>query len=152
MDLFALTFPVKQLDNGKDLPLPHYASKEAAGMDLYAATDGNLIIEASEWTLVPTGIAIALPQGYEAQIRPRSGLAFKHGITILNSPGTIDSDYRGEIKVMLMNVSKQPFTIERGMRIGQMVFATVTRAELTPREELPDSERGEGGFGSTGAK
>ena len=152
MNLFSLTFPVKQLDNGKDLPLPHYATEEAAGMDLYAAVDGTLAIEPGEWQLVPTGVAIALPKGYEAQVRPRSGLAFKHGITILNAPGTIDSDYRGEIKVMLMNVSKESFAIERGMRIGQMILATVIRAELTPREELPESARGTGGFGSTGTK
>lgn len=152
MNLFSLTFPVKQLDNGKDLPLPHYATEGAAGMDLYAAVEGDTVIEAGEWMLIPTGVAIALPKGYEAQIRPRSGLAFKHGITILNAPGTIDSDYRGEIKVMLMNVSKEPFTIERAMRIGQMVLATVIHAELTPRETLPGSERGAGGFGSTGTK
>lgn len=152
MNLFSLTFPVQQLEHGKDLPLPNYATKEAAGMDLYAAVAENTVIAPGDWTLVPTGVAIALPQGYEAQIRPRSGLAFKHGITILNAPGTIDSDYRGEIKVMLMNVSKEPFTIERGMRIGQMVLATVIHAELTPRPELPKSERGEGGFGSTGSK
>ena len=124
--------------------------KEAAGIDLYAAVDGEMVIQPGEWQLVPTGIAIALPQGYEAQIRPRSGLAFKHGITILNAPGTIDSDYRGEIKAMLMNFGKEPFTIERGMRIAQMVMATVIHAELTLREELPESIRGEGGFGSTG--
>ena len=152
MDLFSLTFPVKQLEHGKDLPLPNYATPEAAGLDLYAAVEGDTVLAAGEWTLIPTGIAIALPKGYEAQVRPRSGLAFKHGITILNAPGTIDSDYRGEIKVMLMNVSKADFTIERGMRIGQMVLATVTHAELTPRTELPESDRGEGGFGSTGTK
>ena len=111
-----------------------------------------MTIQPGEWELVPTGIAIALPRGYEAQIRPRSGLAFKHGITILNAPGTIDSDYRGEIKVMLMNFGKEPFTIERGMRVSQMVLATVIHAELTPREELPETERGTGGFGSTGTQ
>lgn len=150
MDLFSLTIPVQQLPHGKDLPLPNYATKGAAGLDLYAAVEAPLVIEAGEWKLVPTGIAIALPVGYEAQIRPRSGLAFNHGITILNAPGTIDSDYRGEIKVMLMNVSKVPYTIERGSRIGQMVLATITQVDLQKRDTLPETDRGEGGFGSTG--
>lgn len=151
MDLFSLNLPVKQLPNGKDLPLPKYATKGAAGLDLYAAVESNLVIEAGDWQLVPTGIAIALPAGYEAQIRPRSGLAFDHGVTILNAPGTIDNDYRGEIKVMLMNVSKVPYTIERGMRIGQMVISTITQVDLLKVESLPTTERGSAGFGSTGA-
>lgn len=151
MDLFSLNLPIKQLPHGKDLPLPIYATKGAAGLDLYAAVNGALIIQPGEWQLVPTGIAIALPKGYEAQIRPRSGLAFDHGVTILNAPGTIDNDYRGEIKVMLMNVSKKPFSIDRGMRIGQMVISTITQVDLLKQDKLPDSERGEGGFGSTGS-
>lgn len=151
MDLFSLNLPVKQFPHAHGLPLPCYATKGAAGLDLYAAVEDKLAIEAGEWKLVPTGIAIALPKGYEAQIRPRSGLAFNHGITILNAPGTIDNDYRGEIKVMLMNVSKVPFTIERGMRIGQMVVSTITQVDILKQDSLPDSERGENGFGSTGA-
>jgi dUTP pyrophosphatase len=150
MDLFALNLPVKQLPHGSDLPLPQYATTGAAGMDLYAAVESNVVIAPSEWQLVPTGIAVALPSGFEAQIRPRSGLAFKHGITVLNAPGTIDNDYRGEIKVMLMNFSKQPFTIERGMRIAQIVISAITQMDLLVVDELPESVRGEGGFGSTG--
>lgn len=151
MELFSLNLPVKQLDHGKGLPLPKYATKGAAGLDLYAAVADKLELKPGEWQLVPTGIAIALPAGYEAQIRPRSGLAFNHGVTILNAPGTIDNDYRGEIKVMLMNVSKTPFLIERGMRIGQMVISTITQVDMVKRDTLPETDRGEGGFGSTGA-
>ncbi len=151
MDLFAINLPIKQLEHGRDLPLPQYATKGAAGMDLHAAVESPLVILPGEWQLVPTGIAVALPAGYEAQIRPRSGLAFKHGVTVLNAPGTIDNDYRGEIKVMLMNFGKQPFTIERGMRIAQMVIATITQVDLLTVNELPESVRGVGGFGSTGA-
>lgn len=145
-----LAATVVRLPHGADLPLPEAMSPEAAGVDLLAALNAPLTLEPGAFTLVPTGIAIALPSGYEAQIRPRSGLAAKHGVTVLNSPGTIDADYRGEIKVILINHGKQPFTVERGMRIAQMVAAPVTRLRWVEERSLPDSARGEGGFGSTG--
>lgn len=133
-----------------DLAVPDYATPQAAGMDLIAANREPITLQPSERTLVPTGIQMALPPGYEAQIRPRSGLALKHGITVLNSPGTIDADYRGELKVLLVNLGNQPFVIERGMRIAQMVVARFVQIQLHEVNELPGSERGEGGFGSTG--
>jgi dUTP pyrophosphatase len=140
----------QRLPHGLDLPLPRYETPEAAGMDLPAAIDAPLVLKPGEWKPVPTGFAIALPPGTEAQIRPRSGLAAKHGVTVLNAPGTIDSDYRGEVKVLLINLSASDFTIERGMRIAQMVIAPHLQAVWDVRETLPDSERGAGGFGSTG--
>ena len=143
---------LKILENGYGLPIPKYESEGAAGLDLLAAISEskNIIILPGKAEMVPTGIAIALPKGFEAQIRPRSGLAAKNGITILNSPGTIDSDYRGEISAMLINHSKVNFKIERGMRIAQMVIAPVVQFNLIKAETLDETKRGAGGFGSTG--
>ncbi len=141
---------VRRLAHGADLPLPAYESEHAAGLDLRAAVAADVVIGAGERALIPTGLAIALPAGYEAQVRPRSGLALKHGIMLANSPGTIDADYRGEIQIIVHNAGAQPFTISRGLRIAQMVIAPVTRAEWRECAELPESTRGEGGFGSTG--
>lgn len=145
-----LIIPVQQLDHAKGLPLPKYETNGAAGMDLYAALSHDIIIEPGAFTALPTGLMMALPHGLEAQIRPRSGLAFKHGVTVLNSPGTIDSDYRGEIKIALINHGPAPVTISHGMRIAQMVIASVTTATLTLAASLDETERGTGGFGSTG--
>ena len=145
-----LLIPVQQLDHAKDLPLPKYETNGAAGMDLYAALSRDIIIEPGAFAALPTGLMMALPHGLEAQIRPRSGLAFKHGVTVLNSPGTIDSDYRGEIKIALINHGPAPVTISHGMRIAQMVIASVTTATLTLAASLDETERGTGGFGSTG--
>jgi len=141
---------VKRLDHGKDLALPRYESEGAAGLDLMAAIDKPFDLAPGATAMVPTGLSIALPQHFEAQIRPRSGLAAKHGVTVLNSPGTVDADYRGEVKVILINHGKSPLTIERGMRIAQMVVAPVSRLEWHETEALPDTVRGAGGFGSTG--
>src|SRR5512136_49144 len=125
-------------------------TEHAAGMDIVAAVQAQIVIAPGERVLVPTGIAIALPEGYEAQIRPRSGLALKHGISLVNTPGTIDADYRGELRVITVNLSNEPFTITRGMRIAQMVIAPVTRARLEVVDRLPETARGDGGFGHTG--
>lgn len=144
--------PVKILAHATDLPLPKYATQDSAGMDLYAAIDAPIVLAPLERKLVPTGLAIALPEGYEAQVRPRSGLALKKGISIVNAPGTVDADYRGEIGVILINLSNEAFTIERGERIAQMVIAPYTRISWNQMEALPESDRGEGGFGSTGTK
>ncbi|MEN3001037.1 MAG: dUTP diphosphatase [Armatimonadota bacterium] len=133
-----------------DLPLPSYHTPGSAGVDLYAAIEEPIVLQPGERRLIPTGIRIALPPGYEAQIRPRSGLALQHGIGMVNSPGTIDSDYRGEIGVILINWGSEPFTIRRGDRIAQLVVAPVARIEWEERAQLPESERGEGGFGHTG--
>ncbi|MCQ2194402.1 MAG: dUTP diphosphatase [Paludibacteraceae bacterium] len=133
-------------------PLPEYATELSAGLDLRANLDEAVEIKPLERKMIPTGLYIALPKGYEAQIRPRSGLAAKHGITVLNSPGTIDADYRGEIKVILVNLSNDPFKIEDGERICQMVVAQHAVVEWQPCDELDSTERGEGGFGHTGAK
>ena len=137
-------------ESAKDLPTPKYATSGSAGMDLYADVAESIILPKGQRMLVPTGISIALPMQYEAQIRPRSGLAAKHGVTVLNTPGTIDSDYRGEIKVILANFSDEDFIIERGMRIAQMVFAAVITVMIVETESLDKTERGVGGFGSTG--
>lgn len=142
---------ITRLPHGRDLPLPAYESAFAAGMDLRAAVSADIVLIPGARALVPTGIAIALPPGYEAQVRPRSGLALRHGITGLNSPGTIDADYRGEIQVLLINHGTAPFTVSRGMRIAQMIVAPVTRGRWREVESLPTSERGTGGFGSTGS-
>ena len=144
----------KILENGYGLPIPKYESEGAAGLDLLAAIgeDKSIIILPGRAEMVPTGIAIALPKGFEAQIRPRSGLAAKNGITILNSPGTVDSDYRGEISAMLINHSKVNFEIERGMRIAQMIIAPVVQFNLIKTETLDETKRGAGGFGSTGIR
>ena len=139
---------VQRLAHGRDLPLPNYASAGSAGLDLYAAA-GPLTLSPGARALVGTGLALALPQGFEGQIRPRSGLALKHGVTVLNSPGTIDSDYRGEVGVLLVNLGEGPFVVERGMRIAQLVIAPVGQARLV-EGAVPPSERGAGGFGSTG--
>lgn len=133
-----------------DLPLPRYESSLAAGLDLSACIDEPLTIAPGERRLVPTGLKLAIPPGYEGQVRPRSGLALKHGITVLNSPGTIDADYRGELGVILINLGDKHFEVERGMRIAQLVFAKVEQAELCPAVELSETERGEGGFGHSG--
>jgi dUTP pyrophosphatase len=139
---------IRRLPNNEDLPLPAYETAGAAGMDLRAAEAVTLKPGARH--LVPTGLAIALPDGFEAQVRPRSGLAVKHGVTVLNAPGTIDSDYRGEVKVILANLGSEPFVIARGDRIAQLVPAAVQRATLAEVDSLDDTARGAGGFGSTG--
>lgn len=140
---------IKRLE-GNDLELPSYETKNSAGMDLRACITENIILKKGERKLIKTGISIALPENYEAQVRPRSGLALKNGITVLNTPGTIDADYRGEIGVILINLGDSDFTIERGMRIAQMVIAPVVQAELVEVKELDETSRGKGGFGSTG--
>ena len=139
---------VKRLSNGEGLPLPSYASEGAAGLDLVAAEDLTLAPGARR--AVATGFAIAIPEGYEVQVRPRSGLALKHGITCLNTPGTIDSDYRGEVKVILANLGSEPFEVRRGERVAQLVPAPALRAAFREVDELDSTERGAGGFGSTG--
>ena len=142
--------PVQRLAHGADLPLPEYASAGAAGVDLRAAVDEPLELTPGARALVPTGLALALPAGYEGQVRPRSGLAAKHGVTVLNTPGTIDADYRGEVKVILINLGEEAFTVERGERIAQLVVAPVTHAAFYPVADLEATERGADGFGSTG--
>lgn len=139
-----------RLPHAYDLPLPAYQSEDAAGLDLIAAIEEPLTLPPLGRAMVPTGLAMALPPGYEAQVRPRSGLAAKHGVTVLNSPGTVDADYRGEVKVILINLSDTPFTIHRGDRVAQMVIAPVSRARLVETETLDATDRGAGGFGSTG--
>ena len=146
----AVKVAVLRLPSGEDLPLPAYATADSAGMDLVAAVDADLTVKPGSRTVVPTGLAIALPGGYEAQIRPRSGLALKDGITVLNSPGTIDADYRGEVGVILANLGDQPYVVRRGSRIAQLVVAPVARLTWNEVVELPSSDRGSGGFGSTG--
>ena len=143
---------VRQLPHGEGLPLPAYQSLHAAGLDLLAAVpdDAPMMLAPGKHALIPTGLVIALPPGFEAQVRPRSGLAAKHGVTVLNAPGTIDADYRGEISVILINHGDVPFTIRRGERIAQMVIAAVVRAELVNAASLSETDRGSGGFGSTG--
>ncbi len=148
----SLSVPVTVLAHAESLDLPAYATEHAAGMDLCAAVSADMVIEPGARALIPTGLAMALPEGYEAQIRPRSGLALKHGITVLNSPGTIDADYRGEVQVLLANLGTAPFTVTRGMRIAQMIVAPYTRAAWQETDELPQSARGAGGFGSTGVQ
>lgn len=140
----------KRLDHADDLPLPSYATGGAAGLDLAAAIDQPITLKPGMRQAIPTGFAMALPAGYEAQIRPRSGLALKHGITVANAPGTIDSDYRGEIAVILMNAGSEDFTITRGMRIAQMVLAAVTIMTPVETDDLDTTQRAAGGFGSTG--
>lgn len=145
-----ITIALSPLPHAKGLNLPGYATEFSAGCDLEAAVETPMTLQPGARALVPTGLAIALPPGFEAQIRPRSGLAFKNGVTVLNSPGTIDADYRGEIKVLLINHGQEPFTIERGMRIAQMIVARHEQAAWEVCEQLPDTARGAGGFGSTG--
>ena len=139
-----------RLDHAIGLNLPHYATSGSAGADIEAANNDDVILKPSERALIPTGFKMEIPIGYEIQIRPRSGLALKHGITCLNTPGTIDSDYRGEIAIILINLSQEDFTIHRGMRIAQMAIADNTQATFTETSSLIDSTRGDGGFGSTG--
>jgi dUTP pyrophosphatase len=148
----AVQIDIRQLPHGEGLALPAYQSAHAAGLDLLAAVpeDSPLILSPGERALVPTGLTISLPPGYEAQVRPRSGLASKHGVTVLNAPGTVDADYRGEIGVLLINHGEVPFPIRRGERIAQMVVTCVVRAELVPAPALAATDRGSGGFGSTG--
>jgi dUTP pyrophosphatase len=148
----SLTVRVKRLPHGEGLPLPSYQSKEAAGLDVVAGVpEGAAVaIPPGARALIPTGFALELPRGYEAQVRPRSGLALKHGVTLLNSPGTIDSDYRGELMVIVVNHGDEPFLVRRGERIAQLVIAPVSHAEIVAAEELAATARGPGGFGSTG--
>jgi len=141
---------LKRLANGRDLALPHYATAGAAGLDLLAAIESDIEIPPGRRAAVPCGIAIELPLGVEAQVRPRSGLALNHGVTVLNAPGTIDSDYRGEIKAILINHGETPFVIKRGAKIAQMVIARHEQAQIVESDSLSDSARGAGGFGSTG--
>lgn len=145
-----IDLPVRCLPHAKNLPLPQYQTSDAAGLDLLAAIDEPVTIQPGRRALVPTGLIIAVPPGYEAQIRPRSGLALRHGISLINSPGTIDSDYRGEVKVIIGNLGDEAFTVARGDRIAQMVLSPVVQIEWVEQEEISETERGEGGFGHTG--
>ncbi len=147
-----LAVAITRLPGCDDVPLPDYQTAHAAGMDLHAAVPAgaSLVIEPGDFAMVPCGFALAAPVGYEAQVRPRSGLAARHGVTTLNSPGTIDADYRGEVKVILINHGREPFEVTRGMRIAQMVIAPVSRVAWREVEQLPPTQRGEGGFGHTG--
>ncbi len=147
-----IQIPITILPHGEGLPLPAYATSGAAGMDAVAAVTDTVMLAPGERFPVPLGFCMAIPDGYEVQVRPRSGLALKHGITVPNSPGTIDSDYRGEVKALLINLGQEPFAIERGMRICQLVPAAVTRAALAVVTALDDTARGAGGFGSTGTQ
>jgi dUTP pyrophosphatase len=146
------TVEIRRLPHGKGLDLPFYATTHAAGADLRAAIDQDMTIEPGEKALIPTGFAMALPDNFEAQVRPRSGLALKHAITVLNTPGTIDADYRGEVGVILINHSDTPFHIQRGDRIAQMIIAPFVQADFQAVSELSETERGAGGFGSSGKK
>lgn len=145
-----ITTAVVRLAHAQDLPLPTYATPESAGCDLLAAINADITLSPMQRILIPTGLKMMLPDAYEAQVRPRSGLALKHGITVLNTPGTIDADYRGEVCVILINLGQEDFTITRGMRIAQMVIAPVTQTQWQEVNELNGTSRGEGGFGSTG--
>jgi dUTP pyrophosphatase len=141
---------ITQLGNSKGLPIPHYQTEHAAGVDVYAAVDNEVVLGAGKWKLIPTGMSVAIPEGYEGQMRPRSGLALKHGIGMLNAPGTIDADYRGEVGVILFNFSDTPFRIQRGDRIAQLVIAKIEKAKFVTMEALSETARGAGGFGHTG--
>ncbi len=143
---------VKRLPHGEGIELPSYATEHAAGLDLRAAVTEPVTLKPLERALIPTGFVFEIPEGYEGQIRPRSGLALRKGITLLNSPGTVDADYRGEVKVLLINLGQEPVTVERGERIAQMIIAPVSRAELVEVEEVSTTLRGDGGFGSTGVR
>ena len=147
-----ISIALRRLPHAEGLPLPAYETEGAAGMDLRAAVaeDAPVTLQPGERQMIPTGLSMAIPEGYEVQVRPRSGLAAKHGLTCLNSPGTVDSDYRGELKVILINLGQDAFVVKRGERIAQMVVAPVTRASFAEVETLPETQRGEGGFGSTG--
>jgi len=141
---------ITQLKNSEGLPIPHYQTEHSAGVDLYAAVDEDVILGEGKWQRIPTGLSVAIPEGYEGQVRPRSGLALKHGIGMLNAPGTIDADYRGEIGIILFNFSDKPFKIRRGDRIAQMVIAKIEKAKFVAVETLTETARGAGGFGHTG--
>lgn len=145
-----LSIPIRRISGSEDIPLPSYESAGAAGMDVRAAVKSAIRLEPGQSTLVSSGFAISLPPGYEAQLRPRSGLATRHGITLVNSPGTIDSDYRGEVVIALINLGTEVFEITRGMRIAQMVVGPVNRAEWKEVQDLPSTPRGSGGFGHSG--
>lgn len=150
--MLQLSMDIQRLDHAKDLPLPAYGTANSAGLDLIAAVESSITLKPGERFLVPCGIVVAIPQGYEGQIRPRSGLALKHGISIVNAPGTVDSDYRGEIKVVVINLGQEPFLIERGMRIAQLIIATYSKVEWCEVADITEHSkihRG-GGFGSTG--
>jgi len=147
-----MNLSILRLPHAKDLPLPSYATEGSAGLDLLAAVDGDIKIAPGARAAIPCGIAVAFSDKYEGQVRARSGLALSHGITLLNAPGTIDSDYRGEIKAILVNLGEEVFTVRRGMKIAQLVLARVKHANIVAVEELPPSGRGEGGFGSTGVE
>jgi len=147
---FQITVKIQKTSGNEDIPLPRYMTPGSSGMDLFASVTEPFCIQPKEFGVVPVGIRISLPDGYEAQIRPRSGLAARYGIGLLNSPGTIDSDYRGEIKVVLLNFGSQPYTIRRGDRIAQMVISRVIKADLDEDDGLDATQRGEGGFGHTG--
>lgn len=142
---------LKRLPHGADLAAPAYQSDLAAGLDLQAAVEAPIVLGPGQRALIPTGFAMAIPAGFEGQVRPRSGLAAKHGVTVLNTPGTIDADYRGEVKVILVNLGEAPFEIERGARIAQLVIAPVHQAQIIEVEDLSETDRGAGGFGSTGS-
>lgn len=151
-EMGTIEIKIKRVNNNKDLPLPGYESSGASGMDIRAAVTEELMLEPGDIKLIPTGLAISVPEGYEAQIRPRSGLALKYGIGIVNSPGTIDSDYRGEIRIIMINWGRKDFEIKRGDRIAQMIISKVYRAEVSEAGDLDDTKRGEGGFGHSGVK
>lgn len=145
-----IAIPVRRLPHAAGLPLPNHASPGSSGVDLRAAIEGELIIEPGERVQIPTGLVLELPDGWEGQVRPRSGLAWRHGVTMLNTPGTIDSDYRGEVKVIAVNLGQETFVVQRGDRIAQLVVAPISSVRLVEAEELGATDRGEGGFGSTG--
>lgn len=146
----SLVLKIKRLDHARELPLPAYATLDAAGLDLCSASKEVLEIQTGQRVLVPTGLVMEIPRGYEGQVRPRSGLALKHGISLVNTPGTIDSDYRGEVKIIMINLGDQPFSIHYGDRIAQLVIGPVIQAQIQEVDDLTDSARGQGGFGSTG--
>lgn len=146
----ALEVAVRRLPGAEDLPLPEYATPDAAGLDLYAAVPEAVELQPGDRRLIPAGLAVALPQGYEAQVRPRSGLALRYGVTLLNTPGTVDADYRGEIKVIMINLGREPFTVQRGDRIAQLVVQPVTKVKWRETDDLSPTSRGDGGFGHTG--
>ena len=145
-----LSVSVQRLSHARDLPLPRYHTEQSAGVDVHAAIDTPIVVQSGERAVVPTGLALALPAGYEAQVRPRSGLALKYGVSLVNTPGTIDADYRGEITIILINHGKEPFAVQRGDRIAQIIFNKFERANLVEVTELDVTGRGVGGFGSTG--
>jgi len=150
LQLADIAINVCKVEGAEDLPMPRYMTTAAAGMDLFASIDNKLYIEPGEFMLIPCGIKVEIPANFEAQVRPRSGLAAKYGVTVLNSPGTIDADYRGEIKAILINHGRHKFEIKRGDRIAQLVISPIVRADIFEKKELGDTKRGEGGFGHTG--